>query len=148
VQQAYGLVSGLASKYLPGALAAVSAAAQQASSSAGGPGARPGARGFDVPQPSGSSASAPPAPVAPAGSRSFQVATEEVFAASVRTSGTAQSRTPSDGSLSGSHSGSNLAGSGFAEIRREEAEGADDASGARRTSASWMRWSTPKDKAE
>jgi hypothetical protein len=122
----------------------MSAAAQSASSSAGGPAAASSARGFDVAPP----VPAAPAPTAPAGSRKFQYSAEAAFTGSVRSTGQGQvqSRASSDGSLSGSASGSNLAASGFAEIRREEAEGADEAP--RRTSGTWMRWSNAKDKVE
>lgn len=78
-----------------------------------------------------------------AGSRTFQYAAEEVFTASISRGGVVESRTPSSGSLSG---GSNLAASGFAEIHREEAEGAEDM--ARSPGGGWMRWSSYKDKAE
>jgi hypothetical protein len=140
------MLQGLASRYLPSALAAVSAAAGSAQQTA--------ARGFDVPAPPvppkfdapESSPPVPPAPSQLAGSRAFQYATEEVYGSS-RTQGSGDarartldaSRTPSDGSLSG---GSNLASS-FTEIRREDVAGADirpDAN--RRTSSSWMPWAS------
>lgn len=151
VQQAAGMLQGLASRYLPSALAAVSAAAGSAQQTA--------ARGFDVPPPPvpPSVFQTAPAPSATAGSRTFAMAKEEVYASSrgegesearSRSSGNLDSsRTPSDASLSGN---SNLASS-FTEIRREEAEGADARPAQpRRTSSSWMSWgsSTPKDKAQ
>ncbi|KLT41161.1 hypothetical protein CC85DRAFT_286721 [Cutaneotrichosporon oleaginosum] len=150
--QVAGMMQGLASRYLPSALAAVSAAAGSAQQTA--------ARGFDVPPPpvppkfevSDASPPVPPPPSQLAGSRAFQYAADEVYG-SARASGQGEtrsrtldaSRTSSDGSLSG---GSNLAAS-FTEIRREEAVGAEVRPAPnRRTSSSWMPWgsgpSTPK----
>lgn len=120
--------------YMPAALGALNAAASSASQST--------ARGFDVPPTPGQAP--PPAPSAPAGSRTFQYAMQETVTTS-REAATLDaqprnSRNSSDGSLSGS----NLASS-FTEIRREEVEGITIPPSNRRTSSGWMRWNTPKD---
>ncbi|GMK53725.1 hypothetical protein CspeluHIS016_0103110 [Cutaneotrichosporon spelunceum] len=140
LQQAAGMFQGLANRYLPSALAAVTAAAggaQQAS-----------ARGFDVPptrvpptfpvhEPLG------PAPLPPtelahlAGSRAFMYASEDVYGSARTQGGNARarnvdtSRTSSDASL-------NNLGASFTEIQREEAAGADPGSERRK---SWISWS-------
>ncbi|BEI90987.1 uncharacterized protein CcaverHIS019_0310570 [Cutaneotrichosporon cavernicola] len=151
MQHAAGMIQGLASRYLPSALAAVSAAAGGAQATA--------ARGFDVPPPPvppkfDVHEASPPVPQPPsqlAGSRAFQYASEDVYGSTRVQGGGARartldaSRTSSDGSLSGA---SNL-GASFTEIRREDVVGADIRLDANRrtSSSSWVPWggqATPK----
>ncbi|RSH87874.1 uncharacterized protein EHS24_000392 [Apiotrichum porosum] len=172
-QQAFGLVSNLATRYMPSALGAVYAAGNSFNN-AGNPGSAPGSRSVSSsstsPFPvtpgtsslSSSTATArgfdlPPMPSVPSGaigvsssssSRTFSYATDESgLTVTSRTEARMRtsSRTSSDGSLSG---GSNsLAASGFAEIHPSEADGAEGlVPHARHSSSSWMRWSKEKEK--
>lgn len=137
---AFGLVSGLAKQYLPGAIAA-------ASSALGATGAAQ-AQGYRVPNVSNRSFSAgSDTPSAPAGQQFHgDTDTSALHAHPQATQRNApppsSSRTPSDASLaSGSGSAANLRASGYDEIRREEAEGATPDPSHRRASGSgWLKW--------
>ncbi|WOO76874.1 HVA22-like protein h [Vanrija pseudolonga] len=137
---AFGLMSGLAKQYLPGAIAA-------ASSALGATGAAQ-AQGYRVPNVSNRSFSAgSDTPSAPAGGQ-FHGETDtsalhaHAPAAQRNVAPPSSSRTPSDASLaSGSGSAANLRASGYDEIRREEAEGATpDPSQRRASGSSWLKW--------
>lgn len=151
-------------RYMPAALATVSAAAAQAQGAVNrAPGPAPtsaaagfasgfaqatGARGFDVPSPSNSTREA--------GSRSrptsLHLAQGHGHGQGHGGHGQGLGKSDSDDALSaGSGSGGSTVNlSGFAEIRREEAEGAIPAAPqghARRTSGGWF-WGKEKDKRE
>lgn len=121
---------------MPAALATVSAATSQAQAAVGrnATTTAPATRGFDVPS---DASSAPPASATASATSSLGYPY------------TLKKRESDDALSAGSGSGGSTANlSGFAEIRREEAEGAipaAPASGARRTSGGWF-WGKDKDK--